>query len=208
MNQKTLLHLAGISGIIGSTLPLVMIYASTALESSFSWNKDALSDIGVSPTAWLFNSSLIVGGVLNFLFAIGLLNYFNKTIWYRIGVSLLVISSVSLALVGVFTENYKVIHALVALGYLLLTPLGLICIGVGNKSDRTGKISLILGTFALLAIFGVSIITFAANLQIGFAVPEYLEALMLCSWTFWLSLKLTRYCRTSDKYLSKSKLTS
>ena len=208
MNQKTLVRLAGIAGIIGSTLPLIMIYASTALESSFSWNKNALSDIGVSPTAWLFNSALIVGGVLNFLFAIGLWNYFNKTTSYRIGVSLLVISSVSLALVGVFTENYKVIHALVALGYLLLTPLGVICIGVGNKSDRTGKVSLVLGSLALLAIFGVSIITFAASLQIGFAVPEYLEALVLCSWTFWLSLKLIRYCRTFNKCLSKNKLTN
>jgi hypothetical membrane protein len=204
MNQETPVRLAGISGIIGSTLPLIMIYASTMLEASFSWNRNALSDIGVSQTAWLFNSALIVGGLLNLLFAIGLWNYLDKTKWVRTGVCLVIISSVSLALVGVFTENYKVIHALVALGYLLLTPLGLICIGVRKKSDITGKVSLILGSLALLTIFGVSIITFVADLQIGFAVPEYLEALVLCIWTFWLSRKLIRYRRTFDKCLSKN----
>jgi hypothetical membrane protein len=204
MNQKSIIRLAGISGIIGSTLPLIMIYASTMLEASFSWNRNALSDIGVSQTAWLFNSALIVGGLLNLWFAIGLWNYLDKTKWVRTGVCLVIISSVSLALVGVFTENYKVIHAVVALGYLLLTPLGLICMGMRKNSDKTGKVSLILGSLALLTIFGLSIITFVADLQIGFAVSEYLEALVLCSWTFWLSLKLSIYRRSFDKCLSKN----
>ena len=106
-----------------------MIFASTMLEKLFSWNKNALSDIGVSQTAWLFNSALIVGGLLNLLFAFGLRNYLGKTRWLKIGVSLLIVSSISLALVGVFTENYSIIHALVALGYLLLAPIGIICIG-------------------------------------------------------------------------------
>ncbi len=187
-----LIHLSGISGIIGSTLPLIMIFASTVLEKSFSWNKNALSDIGVSQLGWLFNSALIVGGLLNLLFAIGLRSYLSKTKWLKIGVSLLIVSSISLSLVGVFTENYNIIHALVALGYLLLTPLGLICIGRGEKSKQFGKVSLSLGIIALLAIFGLPIITFVANFQIGFAVPEFLESLVLSIWTFWVSLKLIR----------------
>ena len=193
-----LIRLAGISGIISSTLPLIMILASTVLEKSFSWNKNALSDIGVSQTAWLFNSALIVGGLLNLLFAIGLRNYLGKTRWLKIGVSLLIVSSISLALVGVFTENYNIIHALVALGYLLLAPLGLICIGRGEKSKQFGKVSLVLGIIALLVILGLPIITFVANLEIGFAVPEFLEALVLSTWTFWVSLKLIRQQRNKE----------
>jgi len=190
---KTLIRLAGISGIIGSTLPLIMILASTVLEKSFSWNKNALSDIGVSQTSWLFNSALIVGGLLNLLFAIGLRNYLGKTRWLKIGVSLLIISSISLSLVGVFTENYGIIHGLVALGYLLLTPLGLIFIGQGEKSKQFGKASLSLGSIALLAILGLPIITFVTNLLIGFAVPEFLESLVLSIWTFWISIRLIAF---------------
>ena len=194
MNTKVqkLIRIAGISGIIASTMPLSMIFASTMLEKSFSWNKNALSDIGISQTAWLFNSALIIGGLLNFLFAIGLRNYLDKTRWSKIGVSLFIISSISLALVGVFTENYNIIHALVALGYLLLAPLGIICIGRGEKSEQFGKVSLALGTIALLTIFGLPLVTFVANLQIGFAVPEFAESLALSIWTFWVSLRLLK----------------
>jgi len=186
-----LIRIAGLSGFISSTLPLIMILASTMLEKSFSWTKDPLSDIGVTQTAWLFNSALIVGGLFNLLFAVGLLNYLGKSRWLKIGASLLIVSSISLALVGVFTENYKVIHSLVAIGYLLLTPLGLICIGSEDKSNQFGKVSLVLGiTAALLAILGIPIVTSVANLEIGFAVPEFVEALVLSVWTFWVSLKL------------------
>ena len=189
---QKLIRIAGISGIIASTLPLIMIFASTMLEKSFSWNKNALSDIGVSQTAWLFNIALIIGGLLNLLFAFGLRNYLGKTRWLKIGVSLLIVSSISLALVGVFTENYSIIHALVALGYLLLAPIAIICIGQEVKSKQFGKVSLTLGIIALLAIFGLPVITFVVNLQIGFAVPEFAESLVLSIWTFWVSINLLR----------------
>jgi hypothetical membrane protein len=187
---QKLICIAGISGVIASTLPLLMILASTMLEKSFSWHKNALSDIGVSQTAWLFNSALIVGGLLNLSFAIGLRTYLDKTRWLKIGVSLLIVSSVSLELVGVLTENYNIIHGLVALGYLLLAPVAIICIGQGEKNKQFGKVSLALGITALLAIFGLPVITFVANLQIGFAVPEFVESLVLSIWTFWVSLNL------------------
>lgn len=187
---QKLIRIAGISGIIASTLPLSMIFASTVLEKSFSWNKNALSDIGISQTAWLFNIALIIGGLLNLLFAFGLRNYLGKIRWLKIGVSLLIVSSISLALVGVFTENYSIIHALVALGYLLLAPVAIICIGQEVKSKKFGKVSLTLGIIALLAIFGLPVITFVVNLQIGFAVPEFAESLVLSIWTFWVSINL------------------
>ena len=189
---QKLIRIAGISGIIASTLPLITIFASTMLEKSFSWNKNALSDIGVSQTAWLFNIALIIGGLLNLLFAFGLRNYLGKTRWLKIGVSLLIVSSISLALVGVFTENYSIIHALVALGYLLLAPVAIICIGQEVKSKKFGKVSLSLGIIALLVIFGLPVITFVVNLQIGFAVPEFAESLVLSIWTFWVSINLLR----------------
>jgi hypothetical membrane protein len=187
---QTLIRVAGLSGIIGSILPFIMILTSTVLEKTFSWNNNALSDLGVSSYAWLFNGALIVGGLLNLLFAFGLRKYLGKTSWLKAGVLLIIVSSISLALVGVFTENYSIIHGLVALGYLLLTPLGLISIGWGEKSRQFGKISRLLGITALLVIIALPIITFVANLQIGFAVPEFIESLVLSIWTFWVSLKL------------------
>jgi hypothetical membrane protein len=198
-NNRTLklIRFSGISGIISSTLPLTMILASTVLEESFSWNRNALSDIGVSHLAWLFNGALVIGGLLNLLFAVGLRSFIDKIVLLKMGVSLIMVSSISLTLVGVFTENYSSIHVLVALGYLLLTPLGLICIGGREMSLQIGKVSLVLGISALLTILGLPIITFVANLQMGFAVPEFMESLVLSIWTFWVSLKLIKADKTN-----------
>ena len=151
-NNRTLklIRFSGISGIISSTLPLTMILASTVLEESFSWNRNALSDIGVSHLAWLFNSALVIGGLLNLLFALGLRSFIDKIVLLKIGVSLIIMSSISLALVGVFTENYSSIHVLVALGYLLLTPLGLICIGWSETESSNWKSKPCLGNCSFI----------------------------------------------------------
>jgi hypothetical membrane protein len=192
MNMQTprLFRIAAISGIIGATLPLILIFVSTVIEKSFSWNKDPLSDIGVSQTAWLFNSVLILGGLLNLLFAVGLRKCLDQAKWSKIGTSLLMVSSVSLSLIGVFTENYGEVHALVAVGYLLLTPVAIICIGRGEKSRQFGKLSVLTGAFALLAIFVPPILAEVANLQIGFSIAEFLESVVLSTWTFWVSVKI------------------
>ena len=179
-------------------MPLIMILASTVLEESFSWNKNALSDIGVSPQALLFNSALVVGGLLNLLFIFGLRNYLDKTRCLKIGILILIVGNISLSLVGVFTENYDIVHGLVALSYLLLTPLGLICIGLGEKGHKLGIASLVLGITALLAILGLPIIVVVANLEIGFAVPEFAESLVLSIWTLWVSLKLISFQSSNE----------
>jgi hypothetical membrane protein len=198
MNQQSnrmSIRIAGISGILASTMPLMMIFVSTLLEKSFSWNRNALSDIGVSQNAWLFNSALIAGGFLNLIFAFGLRSYLGNTRRLKMGVWLFIASSIFLALVGVFTENYSIIHGLVALGYLLLAPSGLVFIGLGKKGREIGKVSLVLGILALLSLIILPVIIFGLNLQVGFAVPEFSESLVLSIWTFWVSLKILLYLR-------------
>ena len=190
--NRRLVSLAGASGILASTLPLIMIFASTELEESFSWSRNALSDVGVADQAWLFNSALIIGGLLSLLFAFGLRSFLDKARKLKIGISLFIVSSISLTLVGVFTEDYLIIHGLVALGYLLLAPSGLLFIGLGEKVHGLGKISLLLGVLASFSITLFPVIVVALSLQIGFAVPEFLEALLLSIWIFFVSMKLLR----------------
>lgn len=190
--RDMLIRFAAISGILGSILPPILIFVATMLEKTFSWNRNALSDIGVSQTAWLFNSTLIVSGLLNLLFALGLRSYLGKSRRLKIGTSLIIIGNVCLALVGVLTEDYIIPHAIVALGFLLLTPVGVIYTGSTEKGNQFGKVSLLLGIIALLALIVVPLIAYIVNLQIGIAVPEFSESLMLSTWTFLFSLKLIR----------------
>jgi len=76
--SRGLLRLAGVCGFLGATLPLVMIVSAAFLSYWFRWDTNALSDLGVREEFWLFNSAVMIGGVLNFLFAIGLHGYLSK----------------------------------------------------------------------------------------------------------------------------------
>jgi hypothetical membrane protein len=92
----------------------------------------------------------------------------------------------------VLTEDYIIPHTIVALGFLLLTPVGVIYAGSTEKGNQFGKVSLLLGIIALLALIVLPLNAYIINLQIGIAVPEFSESLMLSTWTFLFSLKLIR----------------
>jgi len=76
--NKLFLRLAGLCGILGSVLPLFMVLLATFLSTWFSWNENALSELGVGGQSLLFNSAMLIGGALNFLFALGLYKYLGR----------------------------------------------------------------------------------------------------------------------------------
>jgi hypothetical membrane protein len=188
--HQMLLRFTGVFGILGSALPLVMVLSATFLSSWFSWNVNALSELGVGEQAALFNSAMLLGGGLNFLFALGLSKYFGKEKLVRAGVISIMVSSVSLALVGVFTIDYLVMHGIVALGYFVLTPAGFLLIGFGTKEGAIKKLSFACGIAALLAILVLPVIVLVLPFKVGFAVPELVEALIISAWTVYMSAKL------------------
>lgn len=187
---QRLFRLTGVCGILGSVLPLVMIILATFLSSWFRWDTNALSEMGVGQQSWLFNGAVMIGGALNFLFAIGLWEYFSVKRSARTGVGLIMLSSVSLALVGIFTLDYLVMHAIMAFGYFVLAPLGFLLVGLGTEGGGIRKLSFTCGIAALLAILVLPIIISALPFKVGFAVPELAEAMIITVWTIFISAKL------------------
>lgn len=183
-------RLAGVCGILGSVVPLVMILSATFLSSWFRWDTNALSEMGVKEESWLFNSAVMIGGALNFLFAVGLREYLSKERLTRAGVALIMLSSVFLALVGIFTLDYLAMHAVVAFGYFVLAPAGFLLVGFGTRKDGIRKLSIACGIAALLAILVLPIVISALSFKVGFAVPELAEALIISVWTIFTSAKL------------------
>ncbi len=184
--------LAGISGILGSVLPLVMVLSATLLSSWFSWNTNALSDLGVGEQSTLFNSAMLLGGGLNFIFALGLYKHLPAKRLVRAGTFSLMGSSACLALVGVFPVNNLIPHAIAALGYFILTPTGFLLIGAAAKDNVIKKLSLACGIAALLAILVLPLIFFALPFEVGFAVPELTESIVILAWTIYMSTWLIR----------------
>ena len=73
------IKLAGVFGIIGTILPMIMVLSATVLSSWFRWDTHALSQLGVGEQASLFDAAVLLGGALSFLFALGLWKYcFNE----------------------------------------------------------------------------------------------------------------------------------
>ena len=194
-SSPKLLRISGLCGIFGSVLPLVLVLAATVLSSWFRWDTNALSELGVGEQATLFNSAMLIGGALNFLFALGLLHYFDKKKLIRAGIVSIMISSFSLALVGIFTIDHHVLHGIAAFAYFVLAPAGFLLVGFGTKDRTIKNLSFVCGLAALLAILVLPAVIFVLPVTVGFAVPELVEGLIVAVWTVFMSTRLLRQQR-------------
>jgi len=187
-----IIRLGGLCGIVGSVLTIAMVYAATTISPWFRWTTNALSELGVGEVSLIFNSGVMIGGVLNFFFALGIREYLAGGRLAKAGVALIMLGSASLALVGVFTIAYPVLHGIVALGEFVLAPIGFILIGFSAKESAVKKLSIATGIAALIAILILPVILLALPFKVGFAVPEMIEALIVTTWIIFMGTKLLR----------------
>jgi hypothetical membrane protein len=192
--NQMIIRLGGLCGVVGSVLTIAMVYAATAISPWFRWAANALSELGVGEVSLIFNSAVMIGGVLNFLFALGIREYLAGGRLVKAGVALIMLGSASLSLVGVFTIAYPVLHGIVALGEFVLAPLGFILIGFSARDSAVKKLSITAGIAALIAILILPILL-ALPFTVGFAVPEMIEALIVAAWIIFMGTKLLTFKR-------------
>jgi len=184
---------SGLCGILGSVLSLIMVFAATIISPWFRWDTNALSEMGVGEVSLLFNSAMIIGGTFNLIFAFGIHENLGGEGLRKYGIALIKLGSVSFALVGIFTVSYPILHAIVALGTFILAPIGFILIGLGSKEGTMKKLSIITGIAALMAILILPIILLALPFNVGFAVPEIIEGLIVAAWIIFMGTKLLTF---------------
>ncbi len=183
-----LMRFGGVSGIIGPVVTLIMVFAAVLVSPWFKWDTNALSDLGVSEAALIFNSALIIGGVFNFFFVLGLRVYLPRTSLTSIGTVIVIGGGASLALIGIFTEDLSTVHTIVSFGFFLLLPVGLLLIGMGTWGGRMSLLTIATGIAALFSILALPIVL--GGLEVGFAVPEIIEALILSAWIVVMAARL------------------
>jgi hypothetical membrane protein len=177
-----IIRLAGICGVLGSFIVIAIVLLATWLSPWFSWQKNALSELGVGEVSVLFNSAVFIGGLLILIFSFGVRKYINQRLRTDLGVVLLMLASLCLALVGIFTVEFSLIHAVVSLGYFLFAPIGLLLIGLGANDHKVRILSLVIGSLALIAILILPIIPIILPFEFGFAVPEIIHSFILGIW--------------------------
>jgi len=191
--KKRFLWLCGLCGITSSVLTLVMVFAATIVSPWFRWEKNALSEMGVGEVALLFNSAMIIGGILNLIFALGIREYLGREGLVKYGTYLIMLGSVSLALLGIFTVSDPIFHGIVALGTFVLAPIGFILIGLNSKQSATKKLSITCGIAALMTILILPAILLFLPFNVGFAVPEIIWSLIMATWIIFIGIQLLRY---------------
>ena len=186
------IKLGGFCSVLGMIVIIAMVYAATVFSPWFRWDGNALSQLGIGEQAPLFNSAVIVGGVFLLFFALGLKQFLPRKTLNKIGVTLILTGSVCLALVGVFTVEQPLLHVFFALGFFVLSPLGLILIGKGVEEDKGFRVlTMASGITALIVIL---VLPFPlSRLGAGFAVPEMVHALILGTWTIFMGKKLIQH---------------
>jgi hypothetical membrane protein len=188
-----LLRFGGFCGILGSVLSITLVLIATVLSPWFRWENNALSELGVGELSLLFNGAMLIGGLFIFFFALGLREYLDGNHLARVGVKLIIVASVFLALVGVFTFDMMLMHGIVSLGPLLLAPLGFIFIGFGTDESTIRKFSVGCGVAALVAILVLPMVILFFQFKVGFAVPEIANTIITTIWIFGMGIKLIKH---------------
>ncbi len=183
----------GILGVLGPFLAIGGIIIAILLSPWFTWDGNALSDLGryatAIPAATVFNSGLILTGSIMLIF----LFWFIRKVGDRItkfGFIPLVIALVFLILIGILSEDFGEAHFIVSVGFFACFPFTMWIVGFGfvryPKLRWFTPISVILPFFCLFMWAGWygGLFPFWS----GNAIPEITTASSAIGWLWiiWL----------------------
>lgn len=185
------LRISGVCGMLTPIIAFVCILLAIASYPRFSWTENALSDLGVVDgiTATLFNSGLLISGVLALIFAFGLPILLRRKALGAMGALAFVLTAIALMAIGVFPENVKPTHYYVSVAFFAMSIISMIIVGAIFLSASEVK----MGLFALLmAAFSATawIIYFTTHFVEGVAIPEVISALSVSVLSMILGFKM------------------
>ncbi|MEM3699578.1 MAG: DUF998 domain-containing protein [Candidatus Bathyarchaeia archaeon] len=142
---------AGFLLLVGAVQLVLGMIVSEALYPNYSTSGNYISDLGVGPSALIFNSSIILLGVFIAVGAYFVLRAFNSKLFSL----LLAVTGIGAIGVGIFTEDYPPLHGIFSLITFLFAGISII---VSSKFEKPplSYLSIILGATSLvsLALFG------------------------------------------------------
>jgi hypothetical membrane protein len=187
------LRIAGVCGIVTPVFAFACISLAIGSYPAFSWVDNALSDLGVVPgvTAALFNSGLVVSGLLGFIFAAGLFTFLGESLVSRVGAVVFGLAAVALAAIGVFPENVRPVHFLVSVAFFVLMPISMLILAGGFWLRRQVRMA-VFTLAAAVAAAAPWVLLLLVRYVSGVAVPEAASALAGAVWAVVLGYTMFR----------------
>ncbi len=189
---------AGICGIVAPVAAFVCILSAIASWVPFSWTNNALSDLGVQAgaTALIFNSGLILCGVLCIGFAAGLLRLVGKRLLGKAGVFIFIVACLFLIAIGIFNENYSPTHYQVSVGFFVSLPISMLVLVAAFWLVKERKLSIFTLVLGLVAATPW-ILQFTVPYVDNVAIPEFVSGFAGAVWAVVLSVKMLRVSAAS-----------
>ncbi len=113
-------RIGAICGLVAPISFLVLYGIAVANDPYYTFFENYLSDLGVGPAAWAFNSAVILAGALTIPFAIlAIRPALGKGVPSTLAVVFTVVGAIFLILVGILTEDYGDAHKFVSVGFFM-----------------------------------------------------------------------------------------
>ncbi len=167
-------------GIAGPLTAYALIAASIALSPWFSWERNALSDLGHatrSQAAPIFNFGLFLAGFLLIVYSI---KSFAKHAKYA--GACLIVASLLLQLIAAFNETYGSLHFVVSVLFFVALLVGSLVYAYECRS-LLGVASFVIGFASWAAYFAFGVY------RVGIAVPETASSAAAMLWVAHSALK-------------------
>lgn len=195
--SKNFTFFGGMCGLLASPLFILLYSIAWSLSPWYVLGENYPSDLGVGGGALAFNSGTIISGVLALPFAMTLWRMLGRSRLSSLGCLLLAASGVALISIGVFTEDYGVIHFAVSALFFLLVLLSQILLAwplVNSPKFKIVGISvtvLMVGTLSSLPLVGPG------------PLAETIAVIEILIWSFAVASQTTRIILKERKVLSQ-----
>ncbi len=190
-------NVAAACGIIGPFYAFLSIMIAIIVSPWFSWTGNALSDLGnlsrypSSPVSSLvFNSGLILAGIITIFSVLGLLMKVKTNIGALISGVVLLVGTIALICIGLFPENFPPWHFIFSVMLFVSIALAMLLFGgvftYYKQTKRLGLFSLATGLIAASPWIPYMFL----NWNIGAAIPEIISAVAVYAWIIIMSTRL------------------
>lgn len=189
-------RVAGICGLASQLIGIIFISVTISSSPWFSWTENYVSVLGVKDSAtMIFNSGLILTGLLSLVFAVGLgSSLLSGRLLGQSGMVSLILGSGALAAMGIFPRTTGLPHNLASLAFFVFVSLALLLIGA--MAINTSQ--MLWGVLSLTA--GVVMITLQLSpwADTGGAISQLVSFLPWSLWTIVLGVRLVMRPKPAD----------
>lgn len=127
------------NGLHAALISVIILFASAFVSfmsmPKYDFVNQYISELGTSPAGFIFNYSIILSAFLFIPFYIFILKLNKKSLLFKIGIAIGLLSCLPLALIGVFT-GLDPYHTIVASFFFFMVSISTLIISFYLKSNR------------------------------------------------------------------------